>query len=363
MINQEDIKLLNKRPVYSTYSDKDLFVNRTKEIEELMFAIKNNYNSLIVGNNGEGKTSLLYKIFREFEDSTILFPIITDMSGINDKYSIVDQLINDLLEKVSDNDSVWDDNELGNIISKYNSNISLRYVNEEIRKFSYVETSESHKVKLIYLEKILDHLESKTGRKTLFFIDNLSNNPDEFFLTFGTYRDYLWNINCQFCVTCSSLTFGIINKPPLSSFFDRVIKMNPFTQADFEKMFKKRGVIVPKLFQFIKIFNRLSPRFAIEITQNIIFNEISEVEIQKTIEILQGKMQSISDSEKNIFQYVLETASVSASDEDLQKSFNISRSRVVQILKKLEEVGLLDSNKSQHKVIYSINNQLKFNLL
>ena len=75
------LRRLTAIPLLPTKRDMSLFINREEEIEEISFAIENNFRVLILGDRGIGKTSLFNRLIYARDGHPEEIHILTRMSA------------------------------------------------------------------------------------------------------------------------------------------------------------------------------------------------------------------------------------------------------------------------------------------
>jgi len=348
--------LLHSRPLSDTITDSELFVDREKELEIAVNAIENEYNIFITGSKGSGKTSFLYRLKSSTENMAII-PVFCDMSLYVDD---IDSFLDILLYSASNSLSKFIDKNMTQILKKTlydisaEMGISILGVGLSAKKEKKIDWIEK---KYKTIEKLIEVTKEFSKRKKRFFfiIDNLYLKPNLFVEVFGSFRDFFWQLDCNFITVCDKELAPIVWKPPVSSFFDVRISLENLTGSVLFKMLYLRGFGDKDLIKDIYILSNGVPRVALAIARNLIIGLSNRKDIKKAVATLKKAKDILSDSEQIVFEEILVRGSVSASDIEFQRATNQERPRLVQILRKLLNAGLLKTEQQGKIIFYSIN--------
>jgi energy-coupling factor transporter ATP-binding protein EcfA2 len=158
---------------------------------------------------------------------------------------------------------------------------------------------------------------------------------------FGQLRDELWQTPVRFVVTVTPAVFQTLQQPPMDAFFDTTVVLDAFSPAESEELF----VRLQDLGEVVPVLKRpeypIMPRALVAIAAGEAlqsnFNPFIRADRVAEAERTAGRPG------KALVEAIWSRGAVSASDEDVQRSLGMSRTRLTELLRKLEEVGVLHS--------------------
>lgn len=349
-----NIEHLHSRPLLTSPSLNRLFVKKRDELEIATKAINNRYNILITGERGSGKTTFLYKLL-SMADELAIMPIIVDVAAyVGDAKDFINYLLMLLVEKTKKqrNLSVHMQEEIYDSLSDLSLSYNIKKYNAEKINLPIDMFDEKYAV-MQKMAEILRNL-SDNGSQLYFFVDNLSMQPDLFAKIFGQLRDYLWDLDIRFVVTCNKDLLSRIYVPPFSSFFEIVIEFKSWSMSEINRLLKLRNFNKSSLTESIHRLSGGNPHIAISIARSVVLDDLNKEDIVKSLLLREKIQNSFSSSEKIVMDHISKYGSVSSSNTDLIKATKLGRTRLVQILKKLKEDGHLVTKRQGRKVLYRL---------
>src|SRR6266566_214056 len=189
---------LSGRPLLATAGDKGLFVNREAERKRLRSAISNRTNTLVLGERGSGKTSLLRSVEAEVRKQTRAI-------------WVEGRLANDPVELLELIRYRIDPQEPADFAGAFARGVSA---------FKYRPAPQSQR--LLELVSELDGaLLRRKGHWTV-FLDELSAAETAHIL-FGRLRDEMWQLPLTWVVAANSADRATFLRPPADAFFPNVV--------------------------------------------------------------------------------------------------------------------------------------------
>jgi hypothetical protein len=301
---------LRNRPLLDTLVDADLYVAR-EEARRLRSALDHGLNTVILGERGFGKTTLLRQTARELRDRErpslfVNVDYAEDAQGILEAVSKAaaepstdGQLHLDVLEAVAGDGSAID-------------------------RVRALAASEPQDPPLVLL---LDDVHAEAGHEL-----------------FGRLRDALWQVPFTWIATTGERA---LLTPPANAFFEQTFTLKPMAVGQIAQLLHLRlGDNVNRLGQAAEIAyaSEGSPRRALELAREVI------VERQSLAEILTNRSQreayaSTLGRPASMLLTEIEQLDrpVYGADEELLTSMGWTRNRAVQVLGELEAAGLLTS--------------------
>ena len=350
---QNSKKHLHSRPLLDTPSDLELFINRADEINLALESLENNYNILVSGDIGAGKTTFMHRLFALAEGKQFL-PAFCDMSTfVSDVEDFFDVLLYTVANTISKKDV---SQRLKKTISELSGQLGISILgtgfslNEKEKKIGWVEAKYKAMQELTRLVGEVN----KDKSRIIFFIDNLKPVSDFYMELFGKYRDFLWQLKCNFVVTCSEYLLPTIWAPPVSSFFDIKITIKPMSKEELTKLLYLRGFKSKELIPYIHQISSGSPSIAINLARGLSVGQFNQEELKRAGLEKSSNLNHLTPSEQMVFKQIQLLGSVSASSKKLQDATGQKRARLVQILRKLREEGVLIAERQGRTMYYRI---------
>ena len=411
---------LSSRPLLATKSDAQLFVNRELEVRKIQQAIKNKMNAIILGTRGSGKTSLLNYVRYTIQNDDQVLSVGVNMSlGIKTSNDFLEILTMNLTESCKKlpfakreklMKTLKSSLEAMPIANKFSINLGDE-PKEESDSYGFANLNR--------FEELLAKIE-KNGTIACFFIDNADKDPKLFYDIISSLRDALWRTKARF-IAAADISSPYL-KPPMDAFFDVVIKLKPFSIAQTEELVNSRAggdvVFAREVYEMINKNAEGNPRESLRITQSIIEEYVENLQkapvgpirqirgnlanktllksnldietkgsgeakvyeensrrikekkfqadltkaamdsLQKALAIRLALEAELIPIERLVIEYLLAHGPSSASDKDFQLAISVGRSRLVQILSKLEKRAILLSTIKNKRKFYSVSNNL-----
>lgn len=314
--------MLTKRPLLDIASDQALFVSDTSRNHAVTDALLDR-NTLIVGDAGSGKSSVLYRIRATAGESSRSPRIVL----VDARHADTPRDLVDLILREAENDD---------------------WVSEAPRPAPDDPFAAGTQIRRL----------AEAPDASLVLIDD--PDPGQALILFGRLRDELFQLATRFAVTVTPPTFRRINRPPADVFFDTVVHLEPFDpDAAFEllRLRKERGQI-PE--QILWPSRPMQPRA-------ILLDAEAGPTGGRHDSALQAHLTDLAEraagpSGARLLAEIWGRGAVSASDPELQRSLGVTRARLTQLLRILEHADVLASfpqaragTMGRPKTLYDIN--------
>lgn len=326
---------LSRRPLTSSDADAELFVDREEEIRRIERSVELRANVLVVGPPGSGKTSLLRRLQGRSRDA-------------GDEWVYVDC-------------SPWKELEhalaaIGAALGRETRNRPRVLDPEEAMMRADLFAMETPRIVTeADVHRVLD------GEARVIAVDGL--DPEIAFDLFGRFRDTLWEHEHRWVVTADEVYRGEFLRPPADVFFESVVDLAELDgQAVAEMLLARaRRVSGQDATRLAEIAGKLEamesaayPARVITIALELLSMNREFEEFVRERRDAEERADELGPAAADVFRALRELGSAHAGDERLLHRVNLSRSRVVQLLKDLEDAGLVSSRRQGRRVMYEV---------
>lgn len=332
---------LTRRPLTSSDADAELFVDREAETLRIERSVlRLGVNVLLVGPHGSGRTSLLRHLQRR-----------SRVSGDEWAYVACDP---------------WSEFEhvlaaIAAALGEETRNRPLYLDPADYRQQSLVGRIRVDRPPVVTEQDVVA-MASSSPEPRVVVVDGLA--PDLAFDLFGRFRDTLWQFPHRWVVAADTAHLGTVLRPPADAFFDTVVELAELDPPQVEELLKRRASQLPDARDANNLKAAASilgaedqqpmfPASAISMARQSLTAEKLDESLLALLAVSEGRADELGDSAGDVFRALRELGRIHAGDERLLNRLGLSRSRVVQLLKRLEEEGLVRSARQGRKVMYS----------
>lgn len=320
------VSKLTNRPLLGTV-DRDLFV-APDGMPELRRAVDRGLNALVLGPRGSGKTTLLRALESEFFE---LDPRATyvDLGPAQDVREAL-LIIADAL------DHPWG-------------------AAEELGSSVIAQSTPSAK-----LLQIVRHLGGASP--ALLLVDSPPGEGLAHAL-FGRLRDELWQLPHQWVVAAGTALRDELTRPPANAFFEMTLKLEPLTPDRQRDLLDRRlgdesGVDVEGMIDQTDGW----PRSLLQLARDSILTGVDDALSQRDRRT--ARLAELPNTASMIVDFIADNGPTSGSDPHLLSALNVSGQRARQVLRDLEEQGLVISFSEQEerrgrpRKLYDLNEEI-----
>lgn len=297
---------LSGRPLLDNRRDAELFVDRERELADLSAALRRQLNVLVSGDAGIGKTSLLHAlIYREravAHDSAFTY---IRAEGIADG----EELLATVAAAVS-----------GTAPATAGGTGALLGILAEHAQAARTGSGDwSPQV------MVVDDVTAAAGHAL-----------------FGQLRDELWSLGYQWVVAVRSEDRGGLSLPPADAFFEHEIVLAPLPlSAAVEFLGHRVTAWAPAVVQKLAEAIGGNPRLLLDAARTVAGDPDQVDDILDAISRRDAAITRAGRPEAMVAAELTALGAASASDEALLSRLGWTRSRAVQVLTRLEELGLV----------------------
>lgn len=311
-------KPLSGRPLYASAADDRLYVAR-RDVEALIErSLERELNTLLIGERGAGKTSLLqHLLFRAREDSSRPRTVYVDGSIARSAFDVIDLLREEL-----------------GVAPHVGENVTAGL--RAIAKPGAAGTRDATML-LQRLAPLRD-----VGHAVV-LLDGLAS-ADVAHTLFGRLRDELWTLPLTWVVSADPTQRSQFRTPPADAFFETIITLPPLDLSEQLDVLSRR---LPQEWRSVERLageERGNPRQLLSAAREALVEQRPIDEVLQAQTERQTRAASLGRS-ASILYAELESLGrpVAASDEELLQRLGVTRERASQVLRQLENDGLLES--------------------
>ncbi len=305
---------ISTRPLFDNAADAKLFIARD-EAARLEANCRDGVNSLVLGDRGIGKTSLLrYVALRLREEN---FPcIVVDAAPAETALDVVRLVTAELGRRPHP-------------------------IQQIARSFDpHLATGLGEPGELLNALRNLRQTDVQEGTRTAILLDS-PPRPEELHLLFGRLRDEIWQLPYTWAVAAPSNQRGTLLAVPADAFFEDVIEMLPLTREQQAELVSRRlgpGEATPWRLQEEGEEN---PRRLLEAVRDAIRSGKPPESYFAGLTERDRKVNGLGRAAAMAYAELDNSGAASASDEELLKRLGWSRQRAAQVLADLERANLV----------------------
>lgn len=305
---------LDNRPLLGTI-DKDLFVPPSI-MQALTSAVDRKLNVLILGAPGSGKTTLLRAVETDRRED--------DPPAVYVDLSLAQDAIQALLVIADALGQRW--GAFGDIV----------------RSSVVPETTPSGR--LLRLARRLGEAPA-----SLILVDSPPGEGHAHTL-FGRLRDELWQQPHQWVVAANDVLRDELTRPPASAFFDVQLELVALSSADQREFLRRRLASEPEvdIDALVDATDGL-PRSMLELARAAVLSSQPVNELLAKREERQTRLAKLPPAVSRIAAYLVDHGPTSGSDPQLLATLGVSGQRARQLLRELEDDGLVRSFPEQQE--------------
>ena len=319
---------LSHRPLTASDADGDLFVDRVDALASVERALDLGLNVYVAGPSGSGKTSFLRRIEAQRESTAFVnLARVTSLDGL-----------------------------IGRLAATFDP--AANSVSMSVQFFPALED----KKRTVLKEQGADQLgvlrkavATADASGCTMLLDNLSAGLLVEF--FGRQRDELWEVPLRWVVVGDASAL----EPPADTFFDTFLTLEPFgpdvipdllvrrarhTTPEQQKLMQQVANTLPTL------LGSATPRRVISTARAVILDPDPESHLKHLREQEYSRLK-LSATARLVLDALYACGPAHAGNEQLLRQVGTTRSRVVQVLKELEEVRLVRSFRAGKRKLYA----------
>lgn len=313
---------LSARPLLASALDAELFVNRERELGTLERSAKARLNALVVGERGVGKTSLLHQLERRLDGDTQVAPVFVEGAR---RVERPEELLSLLAYRLDADRARF--SHLGEIA-------------QSVGRRPPRTPTEGLLAGLRTVREALGQAE----RRPLLILDELPSGEVAHAL-FGQLRDELWSLPATWVVATETGEQAAYLRPPASAFFETVITVGPLAQSEALELLRRRtsdGKVSAAVLREVVSAGDGNPRRLVGLAREALLEGRSVEDAASASAERQARARELGEAASRLVAYLEANGAASASDERMLSELGWSRSRATQVLRDLEQAGLVE---------------------
>lgn len=302
---------LSGRPLFDNPVDAELFVEREEGVR-LKANARDEVNTLLVGERGSGKTSLLRHVLYELREE--------EHSAIGVDAGPVEGPL-DLIRLIAGS--------IGGV----------RIELPQLDPLSAAGLSETSAI-LRELKKLRSDSDPRKPRTALFI--DLPAGAKTLHHLFGRFRDELWQLPYTWIVAAPSQLRVELLTPPADAFFEDVVKLGPLSPSQQDELVARRlDPDEQTPWRLPAGGEEQNPRRLLEIVRESLRAGVAPEQRMRAQAERETAVAALGRGASMLYAELKDLGPASASDEELLERLGWSRQRAARVLGELEQAGFL----------------------
>lgn len=313
---------LSGRPLLDTGPDAKLYIDRGHLLERVSRAAEDGLNVLVLGERGAGKTSLLRQAAAKLREAGKI-AVFADVA-LGEDASEVLELIRRALR-----------------IPAPTTPFPPLLVHRAVPP--------SDSVQLLSAVRDLGR-----GEEAVVLVDGLPSARVAHTI-FGRLRDELWQLPYTWVVSADQRDEATLLSPPADAFFDLRVELSPLSKEQAMELLRRRleDKESVDLKALVESTDR-TPRQVIDIARDVLVFDRPVSDVREGLVWLQTEASKLGRTASMMIEVLRQRGPTSASDLEFLQSLGLTRTRATQVLRELEEAGLVSATYEGRRKLYTV---------
>lgn len=313
---------LSGRPLLDTAPDAKLYIDRGRLLERVSGAAEDGLNVLVLGERGAGKTSLLRQAAAKLREAGKI-AIFADVA-LGEDASEVLELIRRALRIPAPAPRL-----------------------PPLAFHRAVPPTDS--VQLLSAVRDLGR-----GEEAVVLVDGLPSARVAHTI-FGRLRDELWQLPYTWVVSADQRDEATLLSPPADAFFDLRVDLAPLSREEAIELLRRRieDEDCTNLEALIESTDR-TPRQLLDVARDVLMFHRPVSDVLEGLVWLQTEASKLGRTASMMVEVLRQRGPTSASDREFLQSLGLTRTRATQVLRELEEAGLVSATHEGRRKLYAV---------
>ena len=305
---------LTGRPLLDTAPDHELFAGRDGELARLADWVEHGRNVLLIGERGSGKTTLLRQLAYELRRRHPRTPPAFVEGRLVTDARVLLELVRRRLGVRPPERAAWPPS----------ASVDGQAPGEAIDLADLVRGLR----------------EAGPRRRRVILVDEPPTSASQ--TLFGRLRDELWQLPFSWGVAASEGDAGVYLTPPADAFFDDALRLNPLPREAQRRMLEARAGERGR--RIARQLDEGNPRRLLALARAALQGVATPVELHEARSVRDEQVAQLGRPAAMLMAELESLGAASATDERLLRRLGWTRPRAVQVLRELEDQGLVTSS-------------------
>lgn len=346
---------LSQRPLSGSDADTALFVDRERELDAILRGSRLDFNVLVLGERGSGRSSLLRQVARRLGDAPTRTLDAQPFSHPRDLVLAaaavfgVDQRPDQVLRR-----------------RERISAVAQSVVNMGGARVETYEEPVLHDGHLralgIAVEEFLEEDQIGGTAQATLLLDGVSAQVAG--TLFGRFRDTLWDLPVRWIVTGDLGDRDRYLRPPADAFFDTVVTLPPLTIPSAAELLRRRihaagadsdaARLEPVVSQLVASVPVVTPRAVLAAARALVIDDRTPGDVFRARAQQEAAAAALGRPEMGMFIELQTLGPVHMGNPELLSRLGITRQRAVEIANRLEREGLLQARWEGKRKVFEV---------
>lgn len=341
---------LTQRPLTSADADSAFYVGREGELDRAMRSIALGFNVVVFGERGSGRTSFLRQLQRRLRDRGPHLRFVSGQ-GWPDTRGLLEAIRADFGDDVRG--------------PRYRLEVpgaTLGIFKRVVEDPGPTMTEDDVRYLASAIEEAPSVLEvDRPASGWTVLLDDVAGLAGH--RVFGRFRDEMWQLPVQWVVATTAGDVTNLLKPPADAFFDTRIDLRPLDRQEAVELLRARLDAAPgatsgirdALQELVDGVRVKQPRSLIGALRAAALSDAPAHQVASRRARLEQRAAALGRGEAMLFSELQALGPVHAGDPELLDRLGVTRPRVVQLLGRLEQAGLVSSQRDGRRKVYAVN--------
>jgi hypothetical protein len=342
---------LSGRPLLGTAADSPLFVDREDELNVVVRSVDLRTNVLVLGSRGSGKTSFLQQVGSRLSDKDFRAVFVEGALA-----SSALELLSLLRYRIAPNVRAAGLVEQAAVVAA-----AVRTVTSGGTVRRSLEGIPGESEMLLELVRDIGRQLARRERQHVALIDE-PQNAEIAHTLFGRLRDELWQLPLVWVVTGNTSDYATYTRPPADAFFHRKVFLEDLDDGMAYELLRRRVSkqdLPDRAVRLIVGEAEGSPRRLVQLANEAVVDGTDVAAVAAAAAQRGRAINELAEPLRRVIAELDANGPASASDSQFLARLGWSRGRAAQVLRDLEELGLVEgaidrSGEARPRKVYAL---------